>query len=143
METSQLSEIYETYITQMETVLKKASAFDGLWGFGNDPKKDPCHMKFYEDVCAYIDSLVQRAPAEEEAFAAADWIIRTPLQHENKAVYWCMIAVHGPCKKLIPLISPACCGQLRRLYEDSYRRRDHLPVQQDLYKSLKKRSGKF
>lgn len=140
MELNPLQAIYEDYISQVAAILQKTSTFDGLWGFGNDPKKDPCHVKFYEDVEKYIDALVQSCPAEELAFHAADWIIRTPVQHENQAVYWCMIAVHGPCKKLVPLLSPAHCGELCSFYDDSYRRRDRLPVQQELYKALKKRA---
>jgi len=140
MERSQLNEIYEQYIHQVKTILQKASTFDGLWGFGNDPKKDPCHMKFYEDVEGYIDRLVQSGPEEAVALQAAKLIIRTPLQHEGQAVYWCMIAVHGPCKKLVPLISPASCAELRNFYDEAYLRRNRLPVQQELYKALKKRA---
>ncbi len=139
MERNPLQAIYQDYIGQAAAALQNASTFDGLWGFGNDPKKDPCHVKFYETVDHYIDTLVQGCPPEE-AFQAADWIIRTPLLHENQAVYWCMIAVHGPCKKLIPLLTPGQCAQLCRVYDDSYLRRDRLPVQQELYKALKKRA---
>ena len=140
MESCALSQIYETYVTQLKTVLQNKSTFDGLWGFGNDPKKDPCHMKFYDDVSAYIDGLLQRETGEEEAFAAADLIIRKPLQHEDQDVYWCMVAVHGPCAKLVPLLSKEHCALLRDFYDASYLRRNRLPVQQELYKQLKKHS---
>ena len=140
MELQQLQEIYEAYVTHMKSVLQKTGTFDGRWGFGNDPKKDPGHMKFYEDVDHYIDELLQAAPAEEQAFQAAEWIIQTPPKYEKKAVYWCMLAVHGPCKKLVPLLSREHCALLRDFYDAVYLRRNRLPVQEELYKALKKRA---
>ena len=140
MELQQLQAIYDAYITQSASVLQKASAFDGLWGFGNDPKKDPCHMKFYEDVDRYIDELLRADPSQEQAFQAAQWIVHTPPKYEKQAVYWCMLAVHGPCKKLVPLLSREHCALLRDFYDAVYLRRDRLPVQQELYKALKKQA---
>ena len=140
MELQQLQAIYETYVTHMKSVLQKTSTFDGLWGFGNDPKKDPSHMKFYEDVDRHIEGLLQEAPPEEQVFQAAQWIIHTPPKHENQTVYWCMLAVHGPCKKLVPLLSREHCAILRDFYDKVYLQRNRLPVQQDLYKALKKRA---
>ena len=136
----ELKEIYESYIEQVAKVMKNASAFDGVFGWGDDPKKNPCHMEFYERVENYVQQLLQNAPTEDAVFETADWIIRTAADHKGKATYWYMFAAHGLCKDLIPLLTSAHCASLRDFYDEHYPKFDRLPVQRDLYKLLKKRA---
>jgi hypothetical protein len=136
----ELREIYETYIRKVTKVMANASTFDGLWGWGDDPKKDACHMEFYEAVENYLQGLIQNHASEEALFTAADWIIRAAADHKGTAAYWYMFAAHGLCKDLIPLLTPAHCAGLRDFYDEHYPRFDRLPVQRDLYKLLKKRA---
>ena len=67
----ELREIYETYVQKVAKVMDNASAFDGFWGWGDDPKKDPCHMEFYEAVETYLQALLKQ-PSEDVLFDAAD-----------------------------------------------------------------------
>ena len=136
----ELREIYETYLQKVAKVMDNASAFDGFWGWGDDPKKDPCHMEFYEAVETHLQALLKQQPSEDILFDVADWIIRAAADHKGTAAYWYMFAVHGLCKDLIPLLTPAHCASLRDFYDDHYPKIDRLPVQRDLYKLLKKRA---
>lgn len=136
----ELKEIYESYIRKVAKVMKEASPVDGLFGWGDDPKKDHCHMEFYEAVENYLQKLLQDSPSEEAVFEAADLIIRTAADHKGKATFWYMFAAHGHCKGLVPLLTPAHCAELRDFYDDHYPKIDRLPVQRDLYKLLKKRA---
>ena len=136
----ELKEIYETYIQKVDKVMKNASPVDGLFGWGDDPKKNHCHTEFYEAVENFLQQLLQNTPSEEAVFEAADRIIRTAADHKGKATFWYMYAVHGLCKDLVPLLTPAHCASLRDFYDDHYPKIDRLPVQRDLYKLLKKRA---
>ena len=40
----------EQYNAAMRKVVDRLKPGDGLLGFGRDPKRDPCHMEFYEAV---------------------------------------------------------------------------------------------
>lgn len=140
MELNQLTEIYEAYIRKAEKVLSDSSAFAGVWGWGDDPKRHPCHMEFYETVEAFVDAFLKAQPSEEAVYQVADWIIRTPADYKDHSVFWYMYAAHGLCKPMIPLLSPAHCAALRDFYDGHYPKIDRLPVQRDLYKSLKKRA---
>lgn len=136
----ELREIYETYVQDVAKIMANASAFDGVWGWGDDPKKDTCHMKFYEAVEAHLHTLLQNRSSEDVLFEAVDWIIRTAADHRDTAAYWYMYAAHGLCKDLIPLLTAAHCAALRDLYDDHYPKFDRMPVQRELYKLLKKRA---
>lgn len=136
----ELKEIYESYIQKVAKVMKNASAVDGLFGWGDDPRKHPCHMEFYEAVEDYLQQLLQNSPSEDAVFEAADLIIRTAADHKGKATYWYMFAAHGLCKDLVSLMTPVHCAGLRDFYDDNYPKIERLPVQRDLYKLLKKRA---
>lgn len=136
----ELKEIYDNYVQKVAKVMDNASAFDGFWGWGDDPKKDPCHMEFYEAVESFLQALLKQQPSEDVLFDVADRIIRTAFDQKGTAAYWYMFAVHGLCKDLIPLLTPAHCAQLREFYDEHYPKFDRMPVQRDLYKLLKKRA---
>ena len=97
-------------------------------------------MEFYEAVETYLQALLQQQPSEDVLFDVADRIIRTAYDHKGTAAYWYMYAVHGLCKDMIPLLTPAHCALLREFYDEHYPKFDRMPVQRDLYKLLKKRA---
>ena len=136
----ELREIYETYIQKVAAIMENASTFDGFWGWGDDPKKDACHMEFYKAVENHLQRLLQNHASEEVLFDAVDWVIRAAADHKGTAVYWYMFAAHGLCKELVSLLTPAHCSGLREFYDEHYSKFDRMPVQRDLYKLLKKRA---
>ena len=136
----ELKDIYETYLQKVSKVMENASTFDGVWGWGDDPRKNPCHMKFYEAVEDHLKQLLAQQAGEETLYAAADWIIRSASDHKGTAAYWYMFAAHGLCLDLVPLLTPAHCAALRDFYDTHYSKLDRMPVQKDLYKRLKKRA---
>ena len=46
MELDALKEIYNVYIEKISVVMEDAGAFDGFWGWGDDPKKIPATWSF-------------------------------------------------------------------------------------------------
>ena len=63
----QLKEIYEKYVQAVAKVYKDAKPMDGLFGWGDDPRKDPCHMRFYENAENWVKTFAAADPSEEEA----------------------------------------------------------------------------
>ena len=135
-----LQEIYSEYIQTVAQVYREAKPMDGLFGWGDDPRKDPCHMRFYEGVEQWAKGFLAEGPEEPAAYEAVSWILSAPADHEGEAVYWFLYAAQGLCRDLIPTLSPEHCVQLRDFYDAQYPRRDRMPVQKEVYRLLKKGS---
>lgn len=133
----QLMGIYTRYYEKAARARSKAPALAGIWGMGNDPRNDLCHEDFYEAVQEWVAGFSADGAA---ALTAVRWILSAPLDHKNEDVYWYLYAAHGLVLPLIDRLAPADCRALFSWYDASYPRRDRLPVQQQVWKALKKRS---
>ena len=138
----QLQERYRQYDEEANLVRKKAAPADGLFGFGNDPKNHPCHELFYEDIGKWTKAFLASDPDPEQSYAAARFLITAPVECSSKESYWMMYAAQGWCRELVCRLDAGDCGKLRDVFDRLYPRRDRMPVQQELYKALKKGAGK-
>lgn len=139
----QLKERYLQYDEEATLVRKKASPADGLFGFGNDPKNHPCHEQFYEDVGKWTKAFLETRPNPQDSLDAARFLIEAPKTCASRESYWMMYAAQGWCRELVGLMDAAGCAQLRTLFDELYPKRDRMPVQQELYKALKKGTGRM
>lgn len=142
MELQALQEIYERYHQELGAVRKKASPLSGFLGFGDDPWRDPCHMRFYESVQQWVQDFLSDDPDGESAYEAAHWILTTTDVYRKKPEYWFMLAAQGLCKDLIPLLSAEQCSQLALWFAGTYSRRERTPVQEEVYKLLEEGARK-
>lgn len=142
MELQTLKDIYEQYPLQLAKVIQDAPPLAGVWGMGDDPRNHPCHNQFYEGVQAFLEQLLASDPSEELVFQVTQWILMTPARYKHHDTYWYMYAAQGLCLGMIDRLSPAHCAQLREAYDANFPKRDRMPVQEKLYKGLKKRAGK-
>lgn len=138
----QLKDRYDQYSAELQKVIANKKPMDGLLGMGEDPRRDPCHMRFYEDVEVWVRNFLASEPDEAAALEAAWWIIAAPAAHREQEEFWFEYAAHGLCRDLVPRISPAGCAALRDYYDENYPRRDRMPVQKELYRLLKNRGSK-
>lgn len=138
MELEQLKEIYAIYVQDVAKVYKDAKPMDGLFGWGDDPRKDPCHMRFYEAVQRWVTAFQAEGPEQEAAFEAVRFVLEKPAAHREQSCFWFMYAAQGHIRELIPVLRPEQCAQLRAFYDEAYPKRDRLPVQKEVYKLLKK-----
>ncbi|MDO5545920.1 MAG: hypothetical protein Q4F81_08880 [Eubacteriales bacterium] len=138
----QLQERYRHYDEEANLVRKKASPADGLFGFGNDPKNHPCHETFYEDVGKWTKAFLASGPDPEQSFEAARFLIAAPKECSGKESYWMMYAAQGWCRELVCRLDADGCRKLREVFDELYPKRDRMPVQQELYKALKKGESK-
>lgn len=142
MELQELQGLYAGYTREYEGIRKKASFTDGLFGLGNDPKKDPCHMRFYRDVEAWVQAFAQADPSEEDIYAVVRHLLTAAEDHRKKPEEWTMLAAQGLSRVLIPLLSAEHCAELEIWYDHVYPRRIRLPIQNEIHKLLHKGARK-
>jgi len=138
----QLKDRYAQYTQAVQTVMDRAKPTDGLFGMGDDPRNDPCHMRFYEDVAQWIQVFAAAGPDKKAIFEAVYWILTTPAAHKKCPEFWFEFAAHGLCGELICRLDPAQCAVLQAFYDENYPRRDRMLVQKEIYKLLKKGAAK-
>lgn len=138
----QLKEIYEKYVQAVAKVYKDAKPMDGLFGWGDDPRKDPCHMRFYEDAQQWLEDFAASGVDWDEVFEVVCFVLKTPEKYRESHCFWFMFAAHGLTKELIPRLDGQQCAQLRDFYDEAYPKRERMPVQKDVYKLLKKGAGR-
>lgn len=141
METvQQLEAIYDKYQQDLAKVYKDAKPMDGLFGWGDDPRKDPCHMRFYEAMEQWIGGFSAREP--EEVYPVVRYVLTFPAAHREKHCFWFTFAAQGLIRDLIPFMTAAQCREMREFYDEAYPKRERMPVQKDVYKLLKKHAGR-
>ena len=138
----QLQNRYQQYDAEAALVRKKSSPADGLFGFGRDPKSHPCHELFYEDIGKWTKAFLDIQPDSKDSFEAVRFLISAPKEYSSRESYWMMYAAQGWCRELVDLLDADGCARLRELFDELYPRRDRMPVQQELYKALKKGEAK-
>lgn len=138
----QLQERYVRYVEEANAVTADAPAMAGLWGFGSDPRKNPCHMAFYKDVERWVQEFRASGPDAQTLYQGVRWILCAAAEHQNQPAYGYLYAAHGLCRELIGLLTKEQCGELQAFYDAHYPRQDRMPVQQEVYKMLRKGSGK-
>ena len=138
----QMQDIYGAYVRDVERVFAEAKPADGLFGWGDDPKKHPCHMQFYEAVEDWVRAFAAAEPGQEAVWEAVRFMLQTPDLHRDSQCFWFLYAAQGLTRELIPRLSREQCAALREDYDNRYPKRDRMPVQRDIYKALKKGAAK-
>lgn len=134
----ELETIYQEYEKKAGQVRAKAKPTDGLFGMGNDPRNDSCHMEFFETVGAWAKALRQEQPEPEHCMDAVEFLILAPTRCRNRDCYWMMFAAMGWARELVPCLSAQDCVNAMTLMDRHFPPRDRFPAQQKLYKALAK-----
>ena len=116
----------EQYNAAMRKVVDRLKPGDGLLGFGRDPKRDPCHMEFYEAVGEAVGRMVQGGLAQEDRYIT----LTQPMRE----------AVQGHVRLLVPFLEPEAAREMSVWYGKAYPRRRRLPVQSQLFQELERRA---
>ena len=135
----QLKAHYANYIAAAEKAEKNKSGWNGAFGLGTSTKDHPCHDDFYEAMEAWSEEFVKKSPSQAEAEEAVSYIFQMSEEFRGKLPYWYMYAAHGFARSIIPLVSPEFAGKMRIWYNERNPRVDRMPVQQEVFKLLKKR----
>lgn len=133
-----LEAIYSGYEETVAAVYRKAKPTDGIFGWGEDPKKDPCHMAFYENVEKWAEDFLAAQPDREAVFRAVKFLLEAPEKYRQSPCFWFMYAAQGLSRELILLLGKEQCAALLAYYDKTYPKRDRMPVQKEVYRLLKK-----
>lgn len=134
----QLQQLYAKYIQDVETLFRQAKPTDGLFGMGDDPRRNPCHMNFYEAAEQWTKDFLAGEPEQEAVYEAVRFMLETPARHAQEPCFWFLYAAQGLTRELIPRLNGEQCAALRGSYDERYPRRERMPVQKEVYRLLKK-----
>ena len=131
----------ENYNEAVKKMTAKLRPGDGLLGFGRDPKRDPCHMEFYEAVGEAVGRMVQAGLSPAQAEEAVRYLLTLYQEERYHSLTGPMReAVQGHARALVPLLEPSAARALALWYGKVYPRHRRLPVQNQLLKDLERRA---
>ena len=133
-----LKALYEEYNYQATKIRREARPFDGFMGLGNDPRKNPCHDQFYRGVGAWVERFLAGSADPQLAAAAATVMVEAPYHYRNQEGFWYICACVGFVSQLVPLMAKEDCAALAQRFNDLYPKHERLPVQQNVFKQLRK-----
>lgn len=132
----QLEQLIADYKVFCVEVKKSYGGFSGLFGFGSDPKRDSGHMQFYNDVA----KLAEEIPSDDPELAAFTSLLlkATDGVSESSMAYGFLEVIQKHAIPLIPFIKPDERKELLEYYSRRYPKYRRLPVQNDVFKELKR-----
>ena len=130
-------EEYEAAAARMVSRLRPG---DGVLGFGRDPKRDPCHMAFYEAAGEAVSRFAAGEPEAGEAFQGARFLLTMGQEGRPALLRPMLEAAQGHALPLIPLMEPGQAAELARWYRAHYPKRRRLPVQDKVLRALEDRA---
>ncbi len=132
---------FSKYSQDLEEYARKSKPTDGLLGFGRSLKDDPCHERFDERVKEAIDGICASSPAPEDASRTVKMLLRDDMQAWPLSAQWMLRAIERHILPLIPFLSPASAAAFQKEYAARYKPWERLPVQQEVFKALKRQAG--
>lgn len=132
----QLEKLFGDYRQKVIEIRKKSRFFDGVFGLGDDPKKNPCHEAFYQAVKEWVDTFAASSPSPETANAAVSFLLETPAHNRESESYWFMYAVMAFIDPLIPYLNKEDAKVLAKRMNLLFPRYDRMPAHQAAYKKL-------
>ena len=138
----EIRQLYADYLERVRQAEQSRKPLEGYLGFGRRLGTDPCHNEFAQALDALLLEIDQGAPASAAVREMLEYIYRAPQAHQKPlAVYWMLIAVHGPTIRLIDRLDREDAQALWTEYKALYQRGDRLPVQKKVLAALKKACG--
>mgnify|MGYP006999010556 CR=1 FL=1 len=107
-----LTACMEEYDREIRQAVSQLRPGDGFMGLGRDPRREPCHLRFYESA----GELVARE-------------LTDPMRE----------AAQGHVLTLTALLPPEMAAELSEWYRGQYHRSQRLPVQKKVLNALERR----
>lgn len=137
-----LQALMDEYERSIQKVVAGLRIGDGILGMGRDPRREPCHMEFYEGVGSTVHELVKEAVSSQDVVRVAKFLIALGRESQYSELTRPMReAVQGHIQMLVPLLSPEDARELAHQYAGQYGRCQRLPVQKQLLRQLEQRGG--
>ena len=138
---AEIRQLYADYLEQVRQAELSRKPLEGYMGFGRRLGNDPCHGEFAKALEDLLGDIAGRWPDSGETRAMLEYIYRAPMEHrEPLAVYWMLIAVHGPTIQLLDRLNREDLLEIWTEYKKLYQRGDRLPVQKKVLAALRSRA---
>lgn len=143
MEISELQAIYTAYGEALAQAHRRSSIFSGLFGQGSfdDPRSNPCNREFYEKTGDWIRRFAASHPEQPSVLEVSRFVLDAAVNHQKEPTYWYFLVCQGYVKELLPLLPPDSCAELAAEFDRHYPKRQRLPIQDELYGLLIRRSA--
>lgn len=119
------------------TAAHQAHPFGGYLGFGTDARRDPCNMRFYEDVQAWTAELAAACPDPDTAAQVVEWLLFAPEGRQKELAFPFLVATQGHARMLIGALSDADRAAFAARYDKAFPKYQRLPVQKEILKMLR------
>lgn len=130
------------YLAEAQEARGKAGLCDGLFGMGKDPRKDPCHERFYRAVESWTDEFLKQETTAQQRAAAAAWILKAADEHRGEMdVFWYLYAAQAHAIPIIEKLEQEAAKELLIWYDRAHPARERMPVHDRVYRALKKAAG--
>ena len=128
-----MKKLIENYIDEVKSVSKNSRPLAGVFGFKGGVGDSPCHLAFYNAMKELTES------PDCDAYEAVGLLIRADSSYEapNSAKFM-LSAAQGLAIPLVEKLSAEQKAEFLQFFEDNIPKRKRLPVQEQLYKALKK-----
>lgn len=137
-----LREIYEQYEDRLGKAIAKAGFGAGMFGLGDDPRKNGCNDMFYENLEQWAEEFLAGNPSQEDAAQAVRWILGYSAEHKGGPTYWYSFAAQKHAGGLISRLAAQDAAQILEKFQKDYPKDERMPVQEEIYKLLRKQSGR-
>lgn len=133
-----LEQITDRYLAKEQNLEEKSSPFAGILGFHFGPKYDSCHEDYYNDMIAAVNAYVQGEIDEQDCFEAAEYIITAGASISHITRKWAVVSGQASIKPILKELTPEHKAALIRCMDRLYPKHQRVPVQEEIYKMLKK-----
>ena len=96
----------ERYEEAVDSMTSRLRPGDGVLGMGRDPRRDPCHMAFYEEVGETVARFQATEPEAGEVVQAVRFLLTLGQGDRRPLVRPMLEAAQGHALPLIPLLEP-------------------------------------
>lgn len=134
-----INDIIDGYIVRCRELIAAAKPGAGLFGMGDDPRKDVCHEQFFNELERTVHEIAQGKPTPEEAYPAVSLLLKASKEKDcPDMTAWMLTAAQKLSLPLIPFLTPEQRAELLAWYEKAVPRRIRLPAQKEVYQRLGK-----
>ena len=137
--TEKLTKLTKDYISETDDLIANRRPGEGIFGLPDHAKSSPCHMEYYNK----IEAAVAEASGDKPDAGTAEQLVRFLLTAEDQfscsqLASWTLLAIQRLSLPLIPYLSSEAKRDLYAWFGKKVPRLQRMPVQQEIYKELKK-----
>ena len=137
----QLEGIYEEYEEKLRQAQEKAGPFAGVFGMGDDPRKDACNQVFFEKLGEWVKAFLDSQPSPREAARGVEYILEYPVRHRDSGTYWMTFAAQQHAQPMISRLERQAAQELRERFLKLYPKEERMPVQRSILEALTRQAG--